>query len=234
VALQVKGVNQPDSLGLLRVDLWTAVCTLAVAQGAVVVEGDYALLHALPLPQDDVLPDGLALRLGEAAEQRNQELAGLRQCVDVLFFKDDADTPVLEGADDLEAVHRVPSETGGGFRKDHVNAAPFAGGNHAVELGPLFHTGAAQTLVRKNTSHLPIGVLLDFLRVIILLGGVTVELFLAVGGYPAVGGDPLFTAVPGAADGGHRLGGGNDTDPPLYSLFHMTPSISSESRWRDK
>ena len=74
--------------------------------------------------------------------------------------------------------------------------------------------------IREDPGHLPIGVFLDLLRVVVLLGGVAVELLLAVGGHPAVGGDTLSAAVPGAAGGG-GLGGGDDAHPAFqYCLFH--------------
>ena len=219
-ALQVAGVDQPHRLGLFRVDLRPAVRPPAVAQRPAVLEGDIALFHALTYPRDDIQTHGLALRLGKAAEQGDQELAGLSQRIDVFLFKDHGDAPGLEGADHLEAVHRVPGEPGGGLGEDHVDAAPLAGGDHTVELRPLFHAGAGDTLIREDSSHLPIGIFLDFLRVIVLLGGVAALLLLAVGGHPAVGGDTLSAAVPGAAGGG-GLGGGDDAHPAFqYCLFH--------------
>ena len=83
------------------------------------------------------------------------------------------------------------------FEKENINTLTesseflitlFSSFSQAESLRPLFHAGTAQALVREDPGHLPIGVFLDLLRVVVLLGGVAVELLLAVGGHPAVGG----------------------------------------------
>lgn len=176
MSLQVAGVNQADSFGLLRVDLRLSVRAFAIAQRFVVVKGDFALQHGYLVSKVNVLAHRLTLCLSEAAEQSDEKFAGLCQGVDVFFLKDDGDAAVFESTDNLEAVHGVPGKTGGGFGEDHVDPAPLACGDHPVELHPLLQAGAAEVLISEGTGHLPIEVFLDFLCIVVLLGLVAVEL----------------------------------------------------------
>ena len=58
------------------------------------------------------------------------------------------------------------------------------------ELGPFGGGGAGDPLVCKDARHRPVGVLHDHIGVVGLLGFVAGELFLVLGGHPAVGGYP--------------------------------------------
>ena len=145
-------------------------------------------------------------------------------CQQVFLLKDHPNAFGLQQPHSIQAVHRVPGEPGQGFGEDHVDASPFTGGDHAVELRALLHTGSGQALVSEDPCHLPVWSLLNFLRVVGLLSGVAVELLLAVGGHPAVGRHPLLAVS--AGDGGAGLQGGGDHPHPALqrSLFHgITP-----------
>ena len=184
------------------------------------MEGHVASFPAFQDAPDHIVADRLALRLGEAAEQRDHKLTGLRERIDVFLFKVDCNTPAPQHTDGGQTVHRIPSEAGEGLGEDQVNASPFAGGNHAVELRPLFHAGAGDASVSKNSGKFPIRVLSDLLGVILLLGGVAGELLLVVGGDPAVSGHPQLPPR-GAPGGCFLLGGGDETYSFFsYSLFH--------------
>lgn len=86
MALQIASIDQPNRFGLLGVDFRLAVRAFAVAQRPVIVKRNFSLEHGLFIAQVNIFPNGLALRLGEAAEQRNEELTGLRQGVDVFLL----------------------------------------------------------------------------------------------------------------------------------------------------
>lgn len=86
-SLQVAPVDPLDRLRFLRDDLRLAVLTLAITQHFLVLEGDIALPHTELLSFDNILALGFTLRLGEAAEQSDEELTGLSEGVDVFLFE---------------------------------------------------------------------------------------------------------------------------------------------------
>lgn len=120
----------------------------------------------------------------------------------------------------FQAVHRVPGEAGEGFGQDGVDLAPLAGGDHLIEVFPLFHAGPRKSLVSKDAGQLPVWILLDLLGVVGFLRLVAGDLLLAVGGYPAVGRYPLVLLFPRLRGVSIPLGG-DDPHPPLYSLLHV-------------
>ncbi len=89
--VQVAAEDTLYCLRLLRDDLRLTVRPPPVAQQLLVLEGDVPSLPALLDALDHVFADRLALRLGKAAEQGNQVLAGLRQRIDIFLFKDYTD-----------------------------------------------------------------------------------------------------------------------------------------------
>ena len=104
--------------------------------------------------------------------------------------------------------------------------APFAGSDHFLELRPLFHAGAGDTLIGIDPRHLPILTVLDFLGIVGFLGFVAVELFFTIGGYPAVGRHPLLPII-GAVNGSLRFCSGNHPHPRLSkfvvaSMYHSS------------
>ena len=219
--VQVAAVDAFHHLRLRPHDLRLTVRPPLVAQQLLILEGDVPRLPALLDTPDHVFADGLALRLGKPAEQREQELTGLSQSIDIFLFEDHTDAVGPEHPHHLQGVHRVPGEAGERLGEDQVDFAPFAGGDHLFELHPLLHARAGDAFIGKNTGHFPIGVLIDLLGVVGFLGGVAGELLLAVGGYPAVGGHPL-AAARGPSGGRSLFCGGDDVYPPLLlcCLFH--------------
>ena len=146
-----------------------------------------ALPHSLPFAPDDVGGHGLALRLGEGAHHGDEHLAVRFQRVDVFFFEDHGDTQGAQGADVVEAVHRVPGEAGDGFDQHQVDLLLAAPADHPLELRPLLGRGSGDTLVREDPRHRPLGVSHDLVGVVGLLGLVAGELLLVIRGHPAVG-----------------------------------------------
>ena len=62
----------------------------------------------------------------------------LFESINVFLFEDHPDPVGFQYPRHLQAVYCVPGEPGEGLSQDHVDAAPFAGGNHPVELLPFF------------------------------------------------------------------------------------------------
>ena len=195
-ALQVPAVDSPHHLGLLRYDLRLTVRSSLVAQHGSVVEVDLSFFHCHTDAQLDIGAEGFALGLGKAAEQGDEELAGLCQRIDIFLFEDDPDPPGLQHPYSLQAVHCISCETGEGFCQDEVDPAPLAGGDHPFEFFSFLHTGPGDPLVREDPGQFPIRGFLNFLGVVGFLGGVAVDLLLTVGADPAVSRHPLPAVEP--------------------------------------
>ena len=88
-------VNALYRLRFFWYDLRTAIRAFAVAEQLGVLERDFSRLPALLVASEYIFADGFTFRLGEAAEQGDEELAGFRQRIDIFFFKpcvDEKDT----------------------------------------------------------------------------------------------------------------------------------------------
>ena len=207
-------INPLDDLGFLRDDLRLSICAPAVSQHLFVLEDHFSGFRAFCFAPSDILAQGFGFRLGETAEQGDQELAGFRQRIDVLFFEVHTDAVGFQQAHCFQAVHGVSGEAGERFCDDEVDMASFAGSDHLFELCSLFETGTRDALVGIDPRHFPIRTVLDFLCVVGLLGFIAVELFFTVGRYPAVGRHPLFPIMD-AVNGSLRFCSGNHPHPPI-------------------
>ena len=102
------------------------------------MEGHIASLHTHHFPSGNVSAEGFTFRLGKSAEQGDEELIGLSERIDVLLLKDDPDPTSPQHSNRLQAVHCVPGKSREGFGKNGVDPSSLAGGNHLVEIIPLF------------------------------------------------------------------------------------------------
>ena len=84
--VQIAAEDPLYRLRVLRHDLRLTVLTPAVSQQLAVLESDLAVFHTLLLAPGDNGAEGFALRLGKAAEQGDEELAGLGKSVDILLW----------------------------------------------------------------------------------------------------------------------------------------------------
>ena len=143
-AVQIPMVNAADDLRFLRYDLRLSVRPLPVSQHLFVLEGDLSRLRlfALLLAPDDILADGFALRLGKAAEQGDEKFAGFREGVDVFLLEVHPNAVCFQEPHRIQAIHRVSGKAGEGLGDDEVDVSPLAGGDHLVELRPVFQAGA--------------------------------------------------------------------------------------------
>ena len=108
----------------------------------------------------------MAFLLSKARHDRKEHLAFGIQRVYGLLLKIDWNVLVLELPDVLEAVESVSGKSADGLGDDHVNVSGHALVNHAVELVTLFGVGTGDAIVRKYACQLPVGILLDVLRVV--------------------------------------------------------------------
>ena len=202
-------VDLPDHLGLFRDDLRPAITAFLIGVPALVLITHLSLPHGLADAPDDVPGDGFALRLGESAQDGNEHLAVGFQGVDALLLEDHRDAQFPQGADIVEAVHRIPGEAGDGFGQHDVDLLLFALADHPQKLRALPGGRTCYALIREQSRHGPVRVGHDLVRVVGLLGLVTGELLLLVRADPAVGGDTLL-----ALDGLFpcQLGVGGDDD----------------------
>ena len=190
ISCQISLVDEADDFCLLRHNLGIPVRPPLIAQQLLVLHGDTALLHGLPLSPAHPAAGALALSLGEGSVEGNQELTLRVDGVDILLFEDyrDAQAPQLPGV--IEGVHGVSSEAGDRLGQDHVDLSLAALADHPQKFLPFIGGGTCDALICKYTGHGPVGFLHDFLCVVGELVLITGELFLAVGGHPAVCGDP--------------------------------------------
>ena len=62
--------------------------------------------------------------------------------IQLLILKVDRDIHLLQFPDNSQNIHRVSGKAGEGLGDDEVDMSPLAGGDHLVELWPLFQAGA--------------------------------------------------------------------------------------------
>ena len=90
----------------------------------------------------------------------------------------------------------LAGEAGHGPCENQINMAPFASGDHTVELRPLFPVRPGQALVSEDSSQLPFRMGLNFLCVVIPLHFERVEGAVPVAADAAVDGDPQLAVRP--------------------------------------
>ena len=98
-----------------------------VSQHLFVLEGHFSGFRTFCFAPSDILAQRFGFRLGETAEQCDQELAGFRQRIDVLFFEVHADAVGFQQAHCFQAVHGVSGKAGERFCDDEVDMASFTG-----------------------------------------------------------------------------------------------------------
>ena len=186
---EVSLIDPADDLRLLRDDLRLIVRASAVAVEVFVLDGRLSALHGAAFAPCDIGGDGFALGLCEGTGERDAQLAVLLQRMDVLLFKDDGDTQLLERPCVVETVHCIAGKAGDRLGEDDIYLPLAAVADHAHEVLALFHRSAGGALVGEDARHGPHGVGHDLVGVVFLLHLVAVCLILLLGGDPAVGGN---------------------------------------------
>ena len=110
--MQVAGVNYPNQFSLFGDDLWLAVCTFAVAEHLRIGEGESSVTKSHALASGNILRDGFALSLCKGTQHSKEHFGIHGAGVDVLFFKYDGDTELLQYPHILDAVYGVAGKAG--------------------------------------------------------------------------------------------------------------------------
>ena len=166
-----------------------------IAEEVLVSEYHLAFTGGLRLAPFNVGADIFRFALGDAAVDGDVKLGTGLIAVDALLLEVHIDTEVIEQADILQAVHRVPREPGNGFRDDHVDFPLFAAADHAVEFISVFHTCAGDALIGVDTFKRPSVFGIDAFGIVLHLIFITVELFLLLSGNAAVCRHPQDSAM---------------------------------------
>ena len=145
---EIPVIDLPDHLGLFRDDLRSAIATFLIGIPAFILIGHLSLSHGLTDAPDDVAGNGLALRLGEGAQNGDEHLTVRLQGVDALLLEDHRDTQLPQGADVVEAVHRIAGEAGDGLGQHNVDLLLLALADHPQELRALPGGRACYALIR--------------------------------------------------------------------------------------
>ena len=145
--------------------LWPVI----VSEKLFIGQGDLAIGEPLTLAPCDILRNGPGLLLREARHDGQKQLAFAIKGVDVLFFKVDLDTFLLQLPYRHQTVYGVPGETADGLGHDQVHRTCEGVCDHLVEPVAFAGIEAADALIRINLYEFPIGVARDVLRVVINL-----------------------------------------------------------------
>ena len=128
-----------------------SVLALAVPEEVLVVEVHLSGLGALILAPYDVGTHVFGFALCDAAVDGDVKLGAGLIAVDALLLEVYIHAQLIEQADIFQAVHRVPRESGNGFRDDHIDLALLAATDHTVEFVTLFHACSRNALVGEYT-----------------------------------------------------------------------------------
>ena len=134
--------------------------------------GEKAAPAEAPLQrQQHCLALHVALFLGHHRQHEQDDVAGGLQCVNVLLLEKHLDgrVHVLQLAHPLDAVHKVPGETGDRLRDNHVEAARQRVLHHQAEGGSVLRIGSGEPVVRIGAAVDPLGIGLDLPLVLVLL-----------------------------------------------------------------
>ena len=191
-ALKEQPVNHPNNLGFLLVDDWNTALATVIAQKMFEGHCDLAVSKTFPLPPGDILGDTPAFFLGKAGHNGNQQFALTVKGVNVFFFKENLHMMLLQLTDGDQAVDRISGKSADRLGDDEVDFPGEGICDHLIENLAAFGVRAGNTLIGIDLDELPIVPLFDVLRVVVDLGLITGELFIAVGGNTSVCCDPSF------------------------------------------
>ena len=111
-------------------------------------------------------------------------------CKEVFFLKEHLDLGFLEPSDGGEAVDGVACEAADALGDDQVDLARQCIGYHRPEPLAVCGAGAADALVGVDAGEVPLGLVLDQVRVVVYLGLVGGILVLPVGRDAGIACDP--------------------------------------------
>ena len=149
-ALQIFPEDPLYRFRLFRIDNKPSFCILVIAEEAVRIDHNFALLETVLNAQFHILTQGLGFLLGEGRHDRDQNFTAGIQSVDVFLFKIDCDISGFQLSDVVQAIHGVPGKTADGFGNDHVDFTIRAGLYHLIKLLSALGGCCADTVVCED------------------------------------------------------------------------------------
>lgn len=230
-ARQEAVINQPNGFCLFGINLRLSILAFTVAEEGFIREGHISFLCTPSFAPRHIMVDIFRFALGDRAVDGDVKLRRRIEAVQVLFLKVHIHFDFPQHSGNLDAVECVSSKAANGFDDDHIYFAALALTDQLVEFIPLFHAGTGDTLVGVNACQFPASFSVDALCVISYLIFVAVELFILLGGYPAVSRyslDDILCAVHI-----HWLYGRRNGAYPFLQclLFHLASPFQSADRF---
>ena len=118
------------------------------------------LFHALANAPLDVIADGAAFLLRKRSEQRQQQLAALRQCINSFFLEPNRNPQFLQATDGYQHVQRVAGEAGKALGQDDIDVPGLTLSDHALKFRAI-GARSADAVVGEDARVLPARVALD-------------------------------------------------------------------------
>ena len=193
LALHKKGIDAADDLGFVLHHLRKPVRPLSIAEELFIGEVDLAVREPLALAPGDVLRKGAAFLLGQRGHDGDKQLALAVEGPDVLLFKVDLHTMLLQLADGGQAVHRVSGKAAHRLGDDEIDFPCEGVGDHLIETSPALCVRTGNAFVRIYGHKFPVSISLDVPGIVVNLGLVAGELFIAVGGHAGIPRRPAFS-----------------------------------------
>ena len=118
------------------------------------------LFHALANAPLDVIADGATFLLRKRSEQRQQQLAALRQCINSFFLEPNRNPQFLQATDGYQHVQRVAGEAGKALGQDDIDVPSLTLSDHALKFRAI-GARSADAVVGEDARVLPARVALD-------------------------------------------------------------------------
>ena len=128
---------------------------LPVSEHQASVQHDVAILEFSLVCPPDIAADRPAFLFGHRGEDRQKHFATGRQRVDVLALEVDADPQILQFADVVERIHRVPGEAADRLDQYLLDLSGAAVLDHPEEVRSFLCAGAADAGIRVDVYVFP-------------------------------------------------------------------------------
>ena len=153
LAFEEGPVDISHGLGLLGIDLRHTIRPLAVSEERAVRNNGLALGEPLTHSPCHVLGNTPAFLLGQAAHDRNEQLALGIQGEDVFLLEIHLNPCGLELSYRRKGIDRIPGEAADGFCKDQIDLPSHGRVYHGIESVAVLGAGSRDALVREHSGE---------------------------------------------------------------------------------